>query len=67
MGGTGGGSLAEGIDTPLWLLTDPDLAGTTGRYFWQRHEEEPNPQVEDGDARARLWELAERSVRPSRR
>jgi NAD(P)-dependent dehydrogenase (short-subunit alcohol dehydrogenase family) len=67
MGGTGGGSLAEGIDTPLWLLTDPDLAGTTGRFFWQRHEEEPNPQVEDGNARARLWDLAERSVKPSRR
>jgi NAD(P)-dependent dehydrogenase (short-subunit alcohol dehydrogenase family) len=67
MGGTGGGSLAEGIDTPLWLLTDPDLAGTTGRFFWQRHEEEPNPQVDDGRARARLWDLAERSVRPSRR
>jgi NAD(P)-dependent dehydrogenase (short-subunit alcohol dehydrogenase family) len=30
MGGTGGGSLAEGVDTPLWLLTDPGLAGTTG-------------------------------------
>jgi NAD(P)-dependent dehydrogenase (short-subunit alcohol dehydrogenase family) len=67
MGGTGGGSLAEGIDTPWWLLTDPGLAGTTGRFFWQRHEEEPNPQVEDGNARARLWDLAERSVKPLRR
>src|SRR5215210_2106976 len=47
MGGPGGGSLAEGVDTPLWLLTAPELAGTTGRYFWRRHEEEPNPQVED--------------------
>jgi hypothetical protein len=34
----------------------------TGRYFWRRHEEEPNPQVEDADARTRLWDLAERSV-----
>src|SRR4051812_42398618 len=34
MGGSGGGSLADGADTPLWLLTNPDLAGTTGRYFW---------------------------------
>jgi NAD(P)-dependent dehydrogenase (short-subunit alcohol dehydrogenase family) len=67
MGGSGGGSLAQGVDTPLWLLTDPGLDGTTGRFFWQRHEEEPNPQVEDGDARARLWELAERSVKLSRR
>jgi NAD(P)-dependent dehydrogenase (short-subunit alcohol dehydrogenase family) len=63
MGGTGGGSLAEGVDTPLWLLTAPEVAGTTGRYFWRRHEEAPNPQVEDADARARLWELAERSTR----
>lgn len=62
MGGAGGGSLADGVDTPLWLLTEPALAGTTGRYFWQRREEEPNPQVEDADARARLWELAERST-----
>jgi NAD(P)-dependent dehydrogenase (short-subunit alcohol dehydrogenase family) len=62
MGGSGGGSLAEGVDTPLWLLTEPQLAGSTGRYFWQRREEDPNPQVEDVVARARLWELAERSV-----
>jgi NAD(P)-dependent dehydrogenase (short-subunit alcohol dehydrogenase family) len=33
MGGAGGGSLAAGVDTPLWLLTAPELAGTTGRYF----------------------------------
>lgn len=62
MGGAGGGSLAEGADTPVWLLTAPELAGTTGRYFWQRHEEAPNPQVEDADARRRLWALAEAAV-----
>jgi retinol dehydrogenase 14 len=62
MGGAGGGSLAEGVDTPLWLLTAPELAGATGRYFYRRHEEQPNPQVEDADARRRLWDLAERSV-----
>ena len=62
MGGAGGGSLDQGVDTPLWLLTDPDLDGVSGRYFWQRREEEPNPQTEDADARRRLWELAERAV-----
>jgi hypothetical protein len=62
MGGPGGGSLAEGVDTPLWLLTAPELAGTTGRYFYQRSEADPNPQVENADARRRLWDLAERSV-----
>jgi NAD(P)-dependent dehydrogenase (short-subunit alcohol dehydrogenase family) len=62
MGGRGGAPLSEGVDTPLWLLTEPAIAGTSGRYFWQRHEERPNPQVEDAGDRARLWELAERSL-----
>ena len=62
MGGAGGGSLAEGVDTPLWLLTAPELAGTTGRYFYRRHQEKPNPQVEDADARGQLWDLARRSL-----
>jgi len=66
MGGAGGGSLADGADTPLWLLTDPDLDGTTGRYFAARREEPPNAQVEDADARRRLWELAERLTSPGR-
>ena len=63
MGGSGGGALADGADTPVWLLTDPALAGVTGRYFWQRREEEPNPQTEDAAARRRLRELAAAAVR----
>jgi len=62
MGGAGGGKLADGADTPVWLLTDPALDGVTGRYFWQRREEEPNPQTEDADARRRLVELARRAT-----
>jgi NAD(P)-dependent dehydrogenase (short-subunit alcohol dehydrogenase family) len=62
MGGAGGGSITEGVDTPLWLLTAPELASTTGRYFYRRHEEQPNPQVEDPSARTRLWDLASRSL-----
>jgi NAD(P)-dependent dehydrogenase (short-subunit alcohol dehydrogenase family) len=62
MGGSGGGALAAGADTPLWLLTDQGVAGTTGRYFSDRREEEPNPQVEDAGARARLWDLAAAST-----
>src|SRR5215217_2108684 len=58
MGGSGGGALADGADTPVWLLTEPSLDRVTGRYFWQRREEEPNAQVEDADARRRLIELA---------
>jgi NAD(P)-dependent dehydrogenase (short-subunit alcohol dehydrogenase family) len=62
MGGSGGGALADGADTPVWLITDPALEGVTGRYFWQRGEEEPNPQAEDAAARRRLRELAEAAV-----
>ena len=57
MGGAGGGRLADGADTPVWMLTELE-ASVTGRYFWQRREEAPNPQVEDADARRRLVELA---------
>jgi retinol dehydrogenase 14 len=63
MGGSGGRGLAEGADTPVWLITDPALEGTTGRYFYQRREEEPNPQVEDEEARRRLVELAREATR----
>ena len=62
MGGAGGGPISQGADTPLWLLTDPSLDGVSGRYFWERREEEANPQAEDADARRRLWELAEAAV-----
>jgi hypothetical protein len=34
----------------------------TGRYIYRRHEEQPNPQVEDPTARTRLWDLARRSL-----
>jgi hypothetical protein len=50
MGGAGGGSLAEGVDTPLWLLTAPELAGTTSHYFDRRHEEKPNPPQRSSDS-----------------
>jgi NAD(P)-dependent dehydrogenase (short-subunit alcohol dehydrogenase family) len=62
MGGAGGGPLADGADTPLWLLTDPALDGTTGGFFYRRRPATPNPQVEDADARRRLWDLAAAQV-----
>jgi NAD(P)-dependent dehydrogenase (short-subunit alcohol dehydrogenase family) len=58
MGGAGGGDLADGADTPVWMLTDPSLEGVTGRYFWQRREEQPNPQTNDATARRQLVALA---------
>lgn len=62
MGGSAGGELARGADTTTWLLTDPALEGTTGRFFADRREQRPNPQTEDAEARRRLWELVSRAV-----
>jgi retinol dehydrogenase-14 len=62
MGGAGGGPLADGADTPLWLLTDPALDGTTGGFFYRRRPATANPQAEDADARRRLWDLAAAQV-----
>lgn len=64
MGGSGGGDLDRGADTATWLLTDPSLDGTTGRYFADRREQRPNRQTEDAQARRRLWELASDAVGP---
>ena len=62
MGGAGGGSLADGADTAWWLLTDPELEGTTAGFFYRRRPATPNQQVEDPVARRRLWELAAAQV-----
>ncbi len=57
-----GAPLAQGVDTPFWLVTEPALAGTTGRYFSDRREQRPAAPVEDAAARSRLWDLIERSL-----
>ena len=63
MGGRGAsGTLAEGADTPLWLLTDPELDGVTGRYFARRAEVDATAQARDPQARRALWDLVERQV-----
>jgi hypothetical protein len=63
--GSGGGSLEEGVDTPLWLLTEPHARRHDRALLLAARRKEPNPQVEEADARRRLWDLAERSVNAS--
>jgi NAD(P)-dependent dehydrogenase (short-subunit alcohol dehydrogenase family) len=63
MGGAGGARLQDGADTPVWMLTEPSLEGVTGRYFWQRREEQPNPQTNDATARRQLVALARTATR----
>lgn len=49
----------EGADATLRLITSPDLAGVTGRYFDGQRESRANDQAYDPEARAKLWELSE--------
>jgi NAD(P)-dependent dehydrogenase (short-subunit alcohol dehydrogenase family) len=53
-------SLEEGVGATLRLVADPELDGTTGRYFDGEQESAAHPQAYDLDARRQLRELSER-------
>ncbi|MCX2184740.1 SDR family NAD(P)-dependent oxidoreductase [Streptomyces sp. SKN60] len=56
----------EGVRPTLRLLLDPDLAGTTGRYFDRFTDARAHEQAYDPAARARLRELTARlTARPA--
>jgi NAD(P)-dependent dehydrogenase (short-subunit alcohol dehydrogenase family) len=48
-------SLESGVDATYRLVADPDLAGTTGRFFDRKREAAANPQAYDEAARSELW------------
>src|ERR1700736_1541355 len=48
------GSLEEGVETTHRLVTDPALAGTTGKFFDGTREARANPQAYEKDARTEL-------------
>lgn len=60
-------TIAEGADTAVWLATDPDLAGITGKFYEQRIE--VDCQFRDVDAEEKLWAqcraMVDRPRRPS--
>jgi retinol dehydrogenase 12 len=49
---------AQGAETSLYVATDPSLAQTSGRYFAESREREPNGAARDPDAARRLWNLS---------
>jgi len=55
-------SLEEGVRATTRLIADPELDGTTGRYFDGLREASAHAQAYDTDARHRLRELSERLV-----
>jgi NAD(P)-dependent dehydrogenase (short-subunit alcohol dehydrogenase family) len=51
-------SLAEGVASVHRLVTDPGLAGVTGRYFDRTAEARADGQAYDPAARGRLWQAS---------
>jgi NAD(P)-dependent dehydrogenase (short-subunit alcohol dehydrogenase family) len=52
-------SLEEGVHSTERLVTDPALAGVTGRFFDHTREATADAQAYDADARAMLWTVSE--------
>ncbi|MFJ9771387.1 SDR family NAD(P)-dependent oxidoreductase [Kitasatospora sp. NPDC101157] len=49
-------SLEDGVSATHRLVTDPALAGVTGRYYDRTREARADPQAYDLRARAELWD-----------
>ena len=49
--------IEEGVRPTVRLVTDPELAGVTGRYFDRFTDTRAHEQAYDADARVRLMEL----------
>ncbi|MFH8927042.1 SDR family NAD(P)-dependent oxidoreductase [Streptomyces pristinaespiralis] len=54
--------IEEGVRPTVRLVTDPDVAGVTGRYFDRFTDSRAHEQAYDADARRRLMELTHRLV-----
>jgi NAD(P)-dependent dehydrogenase (short-subunit alcohol dehydrogenase family) len=48
-------SVEEGADTPFWLASAAEVAGSHGRYFFKRKPEVTSAAAHDRQAAARLW------------
>lgn len=51
-------TLEEGEAATRRLVSDPSLAGTTGRFFDRTQEARANAAAYDPDTRSRLWQLS---------
>ena len=59
-GGRPQSSVEEGAEATVRLVADPELDGSSGRFFDGRNESGTHRQARDPDARRRLWEESER-------
>ncbi len=49
----------KGARTSIYLATSPDVAGVTGKYFGNSHEQRANPISYDEETAKRLWKICE--------
>ncbi len=59
---TFGVSSEAGADTLVYLASAPDLAGTTGRYFYERREVASSPQSYDRALAQQVWDVCARET-----
>jgi NAD(P)-dependent dehydrogenase (short-subunit alcohol dehydrogenase family) len=50
----------QGAQTSIYLASSPEVAGVTGRYFVNCHEEPVSAACQDAATARRLWEISER-------
>jgi NAD(P)-dependent dehydrogenase (short-subunit alcohol dehydrogenase family) len=48
----------QGADSVLYLVTSPDVAKVSGKYFSNRREARSSPAAQDADAAKQLWQLS---------
>lgn len=51
-------TLEEGVTATRRLVTDPALAGTTGRFYDRIRDARAHSQAYDSAARLRLWQAS---------
>ncbi|MER3481796.1 MAG: short-chain dehydrogenase [Meiothermus sp.] len=52
----------QGADTVVWLASDTEVEGVTGKYFDKHKDTRTNPNSYDQDAQERLWEISAKMV-----
>lgn len=61
----GGGNIAQGADTAVWLASSPEVDGISGKFFEQRKEIVCGFRNEE--AEEKLWRICERLTQTSSR
>jgi NAD(P)-dependent dehydrogenase (short-subunit alcohol dehydrogenase family) len=55
-------SETDGARTSIYVATDPELEGVTGRYFDKMKEAKPSKATGNEEAARRLWEVSQQLV-----